>query len=171
MRYLKGSVSLRIRDRELLHTVADARYITHSQLFQLARLQAVEFERPVFNWRVRRLVNSGLLRKQTVPYLGADALYSITRAGVHALEELGIVYLGDFVEREKDPTEAQMPHVLELNRIRLALERSRVLVSWVPEVFSISRPRSTTPRPTMLWQRSGWRRVRRPCLRSNMNAH
>jgi hypothetical protein len=135
MRYLKGTVSLRDRDRELLHKVADAQYITHSQLFQLARLQAVEFERPVFNWRVRRLVNSGLLRRQVVPYLGADALYSITRAGVHALEEMGIVYLGDFVEREKDPAEAQIPHVLELNRIRLALERSRVLVSWVPEVF------------------------------------
>ena len=135
MRYLKGSVSLRHRDRELLHLVADARYMTHSQLFQLARLQAVEFERPVFNWRVRRLVNSGLLRKLTVPYLGADALYSITRAGVHALEEMGIVYLADFVEREKDPAEAQIPHVLELNRIRLALERSRVLVSWVPEIF------------------------------------
>ncbi len=61
MRYLKGSVSLRHRDRELLHLVADARYMTHLQLFQLARLQAVEFERPIFNWRVRRLVKSGLL--------------------------------------------------------------------------------------------------------------
>ena len=84
MRYLKGSVSLRNRDRELLHVVSDARYITHSQLFQLALLMAVEFERPVFNWRVRRLVNSGLMRKQIVPYLGADALNSITRGGVHA---------------------------------------------------------------------------------------
>ena len=63
MRYLKGSVSLRHQDRELLHAVADARYMTHSQLFQLARLHLVEFNRPVFNWRVRRLVNTGLLRE------------------------------------------------------------------------------------------------------------
>jgi hypothetical protein len=77
MRYLKGSVSLEFRDKELLHLVADARYITHSQLFQLLRLKALEFKRAVFNWRVRRLVNSGLLRKQVVPYLGTDALYSI----------------------------------------------------------------------------------------------
>lgn len=135
MRYLKGSVSLKSRDRDLLHWVADARYMTHSQLFQLARLHALEFDRPVFNWRVRRLVNSGLLRKQVVPYLGTDALYSITRGGIHALEELGITYLGGYVEREKDPAEVQIPHVLELNRIRLALERSGALVSWVPEVF------------------------------------
>ena len=61
MRYLRGSISLRDRDRDLLHFVADARYITHTQLFQLARLKAIEFDRPVFNWRVRRLVNHGLL--------------------------------------------------------------------------------------------------------------
>ena len=135
MRYLKGSVSLRDRDRELLHLVADARYMTHGQLYQLARLRALEFKPPVFNWRVRRLVNSGLLRKQVVPYLGTDALYFIARGGIHALEEMGIRYLGGYVERKKDPTEAQIPHVLELNRIRIALERSRALVSWIPEVF------------------------------------
>ena len=47
----------------------------------------------------------------------------------------GITYLGGYVEREKAPTEAQIPHVLELNRIRIALERSHALVFWVPEVF------------------------------------
>ena len=135
MRFLKGSVSLQVRDQELLHIVADARYITHSQLFQLARLKALEFQRAVFNWRIRRLVNSGLLRRQTVPYLGADSLYSITRGGVQALEEMGITYLGGYVEREKDPQEMQIPHVLELNRIRFALERSGDLLFWVPETF------------------------------------
>jgi hypothetical protein len=108
---------------------------SHNQLFELARLKAFEFKRPIFNWRVRRLVNTGLLRRQVVSYLGAEALYSITRGGIQALEELGVTYLGGYVEREKDPHEAQIPHVLELNRIRLALERSRTLVLWVPETF------------------------------------
>ena len=135
MRYLKGSVSLRDRDRGLLHLVADARYLTHAQLFQLARLKALEFERPIFNWRVRRLVNSGLLRKQVVPYLGTDALYSITRVGTQALEEMGITYMGGYVERVKDLAEVQIPHVLEVNRIRLALERSGALIFWIPEVL------------------------------------
>jgi len=79
VRYMKGSVSLGIRDSDLLHQVADARYITHNQLFQLARVRLVEFDRPVFNWRIRRLVNGGLLRKQVLPYLGADA-YTLLRA-------------------------------------------------------------------------------------------
>ena len=135
MRFLKGSISLQVRDQGLLHIVADARYITHSQLFQLARLKALEFQRAVFNWRVRRLVNSGLLRKQVVPFLGADGLYSITRGGIQALEEMGITYLGGYVERERDPQEVQIPHVLELNRIRFALERSGALLFWVPETF------------------------------------
>lgn len=57
MRYPKGSISIRHRDADLLHFVADARYITHSQLFELARLKVVEFDRPVFNWRVRYCVD------------------------------------------------------------------------------------------------------------------
>jgi len=135
MRYLKGAVSLQFRDKELLHWVADAGYITHSQLFQLMRLKALEFQRPVFNWRTRRLVSARLLRKQVISYLGTDALYSITRGGIHALEEMGVTYLGGYVEREKDPHEVQIPHVLELNRIRLALECSRALLFWIPETF------------------------------------
>jgi hypothetical protein len=77
VRYLKGSIVLTDRDRDLLHFVADARYITHTQLFQLAGLKMVEFNRQVFNWRVRRLVNAGLLRRRVAPYLGTDALYSM----------------------------------------------------------------------------------------------
>jgi hypothetical protein len=135
VRYLKGSISLRDRDRDLLHFVGDARYITHTQLLELAQLKALVFDRPAFNWRIRRLVASALLRKQVVPYLGTDALYSVTRAGIHCLEGMGIMYLGGYVEREKDPAEVRIPHVLELNKIRLALERSKALVSWTPELM------------------------------------
>jgi hypothetical protein len=80
-------------------------------------------------------VNTGLLRRQAVSYLGAEALYSITRGGIQALEELGVTYLGGYVEREKDPHEAQIPHVLRAEPDPLALERSRTLVLWVPETF------------------------------------
>jgi hypothetical protein len=91
---------------------------------QTSSSRATEFERQIFNWRIRRLVNSGLLRKQVISYLAAEALYSITRGGIQALEELGVTHLGGYVEREKDPHAAQISRVLELNRIRLALERS-----------------------------------------------
>ena len=136
MRYLKGSLVLTIQDKELLHLAADARYITHSQLFRLTRLKTLEVKREVFNWRTRRLVKSGLLRKQVIPYLGMDVLYSITNSGIEALEVMGITYLGGgYVKEEKAPTELQLRHVLEINQIRLALECSELLQSWTPEAF------------------------------------
>ena len=134
MRYLKGSINLNLRDKGLLHAVADARYITHSQLFDFARLEALEFKRRDFNWRIRRLVKSGLLRRQVAPYVGIDTLYSITPGGIQALEELGVLFLGGgYVKDGAEPQQVQVSHVLELNRIRLALERSRALVFWIPE--------------------------------------
>lgn len=135
MRYLKGSVILSFQDNELLHLVADAQYITHSQLFQLTRLKTLESKREIFNWRARRLVKTGLLRKHLTPYLGADVLYSVTPSAIAALERMGITYLGGYVEPENDPEETRISHVLEINEIRLALERSGILVSWAPEAF------------------------------------
>jgi hypothetical protein len=61
------------------------------------------------------MVESGLLRKQDPPILGGDALYSIKRAGIQALERLGIYYLGASLEREQDGERFQIPHALELN--------------------------------------------------------
>jgi len=134
VRYQKGSIGLNDRkDKALLGFVADSRYATHSQLLQFANLDDFEFRRRVFNWRVQRLVRHGLLRKQILPYLSGEALYSISRAGIEALERLGTYYLGANVEREKDPSEFQIPHALEINNIRLVLLRTGTLWSWTPE--------------------------------------
>jgi len=136
MRYAKGSLSLNSKeDKHVLQFVADSRYATHSQLFEFARLEYGEYNRPVFNWRIRRMVEGGLLRKQVVPILGGDALYSINRAGVQALERLGTYYLGAHLGRDRDADQFQIPHSLELNEIRLALLRSCLLIRWIPESF------------------------------------
>ena len=108
MRYQKGSIGLNDRkDKALLTLVADSRYVTHSQLFGLADADFVESNRRVFNWRVRRLVKHGLVRKQVIPFLNDEALYAITRAGTQALEQLGVYYLGASLDREKDPSESR----------------------------------------------------------------
>jgi len=89
----------------------------------------------VFNWRLQRLAEAGLMRKQMVPFLDGEALYSITRPGVEALEQLGVYYLGGNFERDKDAREFQIPHSLELNNIRLAFMATGKLLTWIPEVF------------------------------------
>lgn len=135
MRYQKGSLHLNsIRDKAILDFVADSRYVTHSQLYEFARLDYQEQNRPVFNWRIRRMVEGGLVRKQSLPMLNGDALYSITRTGVQALERLGTYYLGGNFERQ-DAHEFQVPHALELNNIRLVLLRTGLLRRWTPESF------------------------------------
>lgn len=145
MRYPKGSLSLSCReDKFILQLVADSRYITRSQLFQFARLSYGEYNRPVFNWRIRRMVECGLLRKQDPPILGGDALYSIKGAGIQALERLGIYYLGASLEREQDGERFQIPHALELNEIRFAIQCTSVFQQWTPE--PLLRVLSLSPR-------------------------
>ena len=90
MRYPKGSVHLgSFKDKVILDFLAESRHATRSQLMQFVRYHYCEFNWPVFNWRVRRMVDAGLVRKQALPMLNGDVLYSITRAGFHALEGLG----------------------------------------------------------------------------------
>jgi len=94
MRYPKGSVHLgSFKDKVILNFLAESRHATRSQLMQFVRSYYCEFNWPVFNWRVRRMVDADLVRKQALPMLNGDVLYSITRAGFHALEGLGTFHL------------------------------------------------------------------------------
>ena len=136
MRYQKGSIALNDhKDTPILRFVADSHYVTHSQLYFLSRVDECEDNRRVFNWRTRRLVCNGLVRKQVLPFLSGDPLYSISRRGIHALERMGVYYLGANLDRERDTQEAQIPHALELNNVRLALLGTGMLWQWIPEPF------------------------------------
>lgn len=134
MRYPKGSVHLgSFKDKVILNFLAESRHATRSQLMQFVRSYYCEFNWPVFNWRVRRMVDAGLVRKQALPMLNGDVLYSITRAGFHTLEGLGTFHLGATFDREPEAHRYQIAHALEVNSIRLALMRSLKLRDWVPE--------------------------------------
>ena len=136
MRYRKGSFKLNnFEDKNLLQFMADSRYVTHAQLFRFAQLYYFERNRPTFNWQVRRMVDGGLVRKQAPPMLNGDALYSISRAGLQALERRGIYDLGATMDREQDAYKCQVPHALELNDIRLTLSVHHQLGRWIPESF------------------------------------
>ena len=133
MRYHKGSVGLnQIKDKAILHFVADSRYVTRSQLNSFVFFEYCESNRRVFNWRIQRLVEAGLMRKQIVPYLNGEALYSITRAASKRWNGWVSITLARTLRGEKDALEFQIPHSLELNNIRIALKATTNLILWIP---------------------------------------
>ena len=121
------------KDRELLDIVVTAKWITHSQLSEMASISRIEDNRKVFEWRVRRLSQCGLLKKQRPAFLDRKILYSITREGIYALEVLGVHPVAFIYDRGDEDIKHQIPHSLELNRVRIALMRSGTLIRWMPE--------------------------------------
>lgn len=131
MRYLKGSVELGDRDRQLLEVVANANKITQPQLFEISVLKQIESGRRLFDRRVRRLANAGLLKREQVSFLGSRRLYSITRDGIYGLEDGGAHPLSAYVERENDVNH-HLTHTLELNRAHIALLKVDSQLRWTP---------------------------------------
>lgn len=117
--------------RQVLHS----RLVTHDQLFEFMRIGCYELKRSSFNWRVRRLVDSGFLNRRR---LAGGAAYSIGSAGASLL-----AVTEDYcptAERER-PTDApaMCDHSLELNELHLSLARQGVLEEWIPETVIRSR--------------------------------
>src|SRR5512138_2643689 len=68
MGFAKGSISMSpSKDIPMLLQVLHAQFITHDQLRDFALLQGYEVHYGSFNWRVRRLVENGLLERHSVP--------------------------------------------------------------------------------------------------------
>jgi hypothetical protein len=66
MRIQKGCIGISdVKDVPLLRQVLHSQLITHEQLWSFMYLQLYELNRPSFNWRVRRLVESGLLARHS----------------------------------------------------------------------------------------------------------
>jgi hypothetical protein len=87
----------------------------------------------VFEGRVLHLAESGLLRKQQPEFLNKAILYSITKHGIFRLETMGVHPLSSAFDRGDPDTKHHAPHALEVNRIRIALRRSRTLTDWMDD--------------------------------------
>ena len=134
MRYWKGSIALSAtRDYPLLRQVLHSGFITHSQLFELLKLDYCVSSRNAFNNRVLRLVNHRLLIRHTRPFTNYEAVYSISETGASELASKGecFVHTGHL---NNSMGRGQLNHSLDLNEIHLALKRSGTLVYWTPEM-------------------------------------
>lgn len=136
MAYLKGSLGINPwRDIPLLRQILYSTVISHTQLFKFMSLGHYETRRDVFNWRLRRLFEHGMVKRHLISSVCTDHLYTITSDGGFCLERHGDFYLpvSPFVQNGNKVEALHLLHYLELNDIHLALLRSQLLSNWIPE--------------------------------------
>jgi hypothetical protein len=143
MGFAKGSISLSpARDIPLLLQVLHSQFITHDQLREFMAFGGYELKSDSFNWRVRRLVESGVLQRHSGPGVTPVVIYSIGSLGKLVLAEHFPVM---DQRRHKDAvSHVHLIHSLELNRLHLSLKGQGVLVSWQSEM-SIRATNELTP--------------------------
>lgn len=131
MRFPKGTIQINpSRDLPLLRQALHSEFVTHSQLFEFMRLSYHEQSRKSFDWRLRRLIHRGLVRRQTAPICPGGYVYSIGQSGAALLQGMGeycLVGLDRFNGKE---SERSILHDIELNDIQLSALRAGILVRW-----------------------------------------
>lgn len=132
MRYPKGSIQLnQSRDLPLLRQILRSEFVTHSQLFEFAQLNHYERSRNSFHWRMRRLVDRGLVLRQTLVAGTGDAVYSVASSAATLLQSMGEYCLvgGGRIDAEK--ANRNVLHAIGLNDIQLSALRAGLLVRWM----------------------------------------
>jgi|SRR5579883_91540 hypothetical protein len=131
MRYPKGSLQLsQSRDLPMLRQVLHSEFVTHTQLFEFMRLNHYEQSRKSFDWRLRRLVDGELVRRQTAPSIASEFVYSVAGGAATLLQGMGEYCL---VGRDRfggKEAERSVLHAIELNAIHLSALRAGLLVRW-----------------------------------------
>ncbi len=133
MRFQKGCIGISDdKDVPLLRQVLHSQLITHGQLSAFMRHGLYELKRHSFNWRVRRMVEKGLLTRHSKLLFTEGYVYSITDVGASVLISHGEWFpasIEDNGRRER----VSVLHALALNDLHLSLVRDHILDSWEPE--------------------------------------
>jgi hypothetical protein len=140
MRYSKGAIALgQGHDFPLLRQVVRSQFVTHSQLFEFMRRGGYERDRRVFDWRLRRLVNHGVVVKLETAALRAESIYTISPSGSLFLQGSGECFVPLPSPRGARDRELKVMHAVELNDLRLQLLRAGMEILWVGETEIRSR--------------------------------
>jgi hypothetical protein len=135
MRYAKGSLVINAeRDVPLLRQVRNSKFVSHHQLFEFMRLGGFDHSRNSFNWRLKRLLDSGHIGICPGVYGAGSAVYRVTRDGIMLLEHHGQFTAVLHSATDHLPHPSQVFHSLQLNAVQLALARANVLASWQTEL-------------------------------------
>jgi len=132
MRYPKGSIQLnQSRDLPLLRQILRSEFVAHSQLFEFMQLNHYERSRKSFDWRLRRLVDRELVRRQTTPNCSGEFVYSVASGAAVLLQGMGEYCLVGHDRFNGKEAERSVAHSIGLNEIHLSVLRAGVLVRWV----------------------------------------
>ena len=90
MRYTKGSFVITAEgDIPLLRQVRNSRFVSHQQLFELLKHDALVSSRSTFNWRIQRLLRAHHIERLEAVYWEGSPVYSVTQNGLLELESQG----------------------------------------------------------------------------------
>jgi hypothetical protein len=132
MRYPKGSIQLnQSRDLPLLRQILRSEFVTHSQLFEFTQLNHHERTRNSFHWRIRRLVDRGLVLRQTLVAGTGDAVYSVATSTATLLQSMGEYCLVGCGRTDAEKADRNVLHAIGLNDIHLSALRAGLLVRWM----------------------------------------
>jgi len=132
MRYPKGSLQLSpSRDLPLLRQILRSEFVTQSQLFEFSKLNHSERSRNSFHWRIRRLVDRGLVLQQTLLTGTGDVVYSVASAAATMLQSMGEYCLVGRGRTDAGKTNGSALHAIGLNEIQLSGLRAGLLVRWM----------------------------------------
>src|SRR6266478_5579723 len=132
MRYPKGSIQLnQSRDLPLLRQILRSEFVTHSQLLEFMRLNHYEHSPKSFDWRLRRLVDRELVRRQTTSNCTGEFVYSIATSAAVLLQGMGEYCLVGRDRFNGKEANRNVLHSIGLNEIHLSALRAGVLVRWI----------------------------------------
>ena len=132
MRYPKGSIQLnQSRDLPLLRQILRSEFVTHSQLFEFMHLCHYERSRKSFDWRLRRLVDRELVRRQTTSNCTGEFVYSVASSAAVLLQGMGEYCLVGRDRFNGKEAERSVLHSIGLNEIHLSVLRAGLLVRWI----------------------------------------
>ena len=135
MRYAKGSFVVNPeRDIPLLRQVRNSKFVSHHQLFEFMKLGGFDRSRNSFNWRLKRLLDSGHISICQGIYGAGSAVYRVSKDGILLLEHHGQFTAVWHSNTKHFPHTSQVFHALELNAVWLALARANVLAGWQTEL-------------------------------------
>ncbi len=146
MRYPKGSIQLnQSRDLPLLRQILRSEFVTHSQLFEFTQLNHYERSRNSFHWRMRRLVDRGLVLRQTLVAGTGDAVYSVSSSAATLLQSMGEYCLVGCGRTDAEKADRNVLHAIGLNEIQLSALRAGLLARCCTRVRTNPEAREMLP--------------------------